>query len=381
MDIVSLIYSALKVAAMTILAVIMALGARFGVIVLPQTATTTTSSASTTAVAVPFPTATATPAATTKPKSAATASSPAPAVATPATQNAAQNLPAQAGIDPEALNVQTRTALVNVLCTTLAGGALQPISGSGVIIDTRGVVLTNAHVGQFFLLRDYGTPGNVDCIIRTGSPAKAAYRAMLLYLPPIWVADNAKEIKAQQATGTGENDYALLLITGTINPGDTLPMLFSHLSMHTASPDIGNEMLLAAYPAGFLSGQFISSQLYASSAFAYVTQLFSFTGTQQVDLFSIGGSIESQAGSSGGAAVRLDGTLAGIITTATLATSTETRDLRAITIGHINRSLALQGQGGIAELLSGDVATKAADFNAKVAPAETAVFEAVLDKK
>ena len=35
------------------------------------------------------------------------------------------------------------------------GRLFNPISGSGVIVDSRGVVLTNAHVGQFFLLHDY----------------------------------------------------------------------------------------------------------------------------------------------------------------------------------------------------------------------------------
>ena len=151
--------------------------------------------------------------------------------------------------------------------------------------------------------------------------------------------------------------------------------------MSTRAPDAGQEMLLAAYPAGFLSGQIIASQLFASSAFAYATQLFAYSDTSHVDLFSIGGSIESQAGSSGGAVVRLDGTLAGIIATATLAQSTGQRDLRAITVDYINRDLIAAGKGGLSSLLSGDLSVKADDFNKNVAPGETAALEAALNSK
>ena len=287
----------------------------------------------------------------------------------------------QAAKSQDEVNTETRAALVNILCTTLYGGYLKPISGSGVVIDSRGVVLTNAHVGQYFLLRDYYVKDNIDCVVRVGSPAQARYTAKLLYLPPLWIADNASQITASVAQGTGENDYALLVITGTTDPRGALPTSFPHVPMESSYPDIGDEMLLAAYPAGFLSGELITKSLYASSAVTYVTQIFSFTGGAKVDLFSIGGTVLSQAGSSGGATVRLgSGKLAGIIATATVGVSTDSRDLRAITLSHVDSSLALQGQGGLAALLTGDVYAKANDFNARIAPALTAALEAALTR-
>ncbi len=277
----------------------------------------------------------------------------------------------------EQINTETRASLVNILCLSQVG--LNGISGSGVIVDSRGVILTNAHIGQYFLLKNYLTPSNVDCVVRTGSPAQSMYRAKLLYLPPAWVATNASQLKAIQATGTGENDYAFLMITGRTDPAAALPSSFAAIAMEAGYPDIGDPMLLAAYPAGFLSGQIIEKSLYASSALAYVTQLFSFDDTQHVDLFSIGGSVVSQAGSSGGAVVRAsDGKLAGIIVTATSAASTDERDLRAISVSHIDNSLVTGGKGGIVELLSGDINAKSIDFNASVAPGLTAQLEAVL---
>ena len=50
------------------------------------------------------------------------------------------------------LNQKTRAALVNVLCTTLRSGSFEPLSGSGVIVDSRGVVLTNAQTHGLSLL-------------------------------------------------------------------------------------------------------------------------------------------------------------------------------------------------------------------------------------
>jgi hypothetical protein len=278
----------------------------------------------------------------------------------------------------EQVNDETRAALVNILCLSKQG--INGVSGTGIIVDSRGVILTNAHIAQYFLLRDYLAKDNIECTIRVGSPAARMYTASLLYLPPTWVTENASQLKASQATGTGEHDYALLLITGRTDPSAALPSSFARVPMENSYPDIGNPMLLAAYPAGFLGGETIEKNLYSSSAVTYVTQLFSFNNDiKKVDLFSIGGTVVSQAGSSGGAVVRLEsGKLAGMIATATVGTNTGSRDLRAITMAHINASLAAHGMGGLTTLLSGDLVAKAASFAATTAVSERAALEAAL---
>jgi hypothetical protein len=285
-------------------------------------------------------------------------------------------------IPTEQLNAQTRSALVNILCTTKAGGSFEPISGSGVMVDTRGVILTNAHVAQFFLLHDYGSPGNVQCVIRTGSPAEPAYNAELLYLPPSWVNANASQITSQKAMGTGENDYAFLLITNPAAPTLPYPSSFPALAMTSASPDVNDPVLLAAYPAGFLGGTTIQMDLYVSSALSTVQELFTFDDPSNIDLISLGGTVVAQSGSSGGAVVSAtSGKLIGIIATESQGTTTASRDLNAITISHINRSLTSLGQGGITGLLSGDLNQEAQDFNTNTAPGEIKTLEAVLNKQ
>ncbi len=288
-----------------------------------------------------------------------------------------QIIPAVPVKPQEQINIETRAALVNILCTPQTG--ISGISGSGVVIDSRGVILTNAHIGQYFLLRDYITKNNVICTVRIGSPAQERYTATLLYLPSSWIAVNASQLKAAQATGTGENDYALLLITGRTDPNATLPNSFERLEMDRGYVDIGDPVLLAAYPAGFFGVEIVQKSLYASSAIAYVTQLFSFAGDKKIDLFSVGGTVVSQGGSAAGAVARLrNGKLSGIIATASAAVSTGERDLRAVSLSHIDDSLAAAGKGGIVSLLMGDLAAKATDFNIKTAPGLTAQLEAAL---
>lgn len=272
----------------------------------------------------------------------------------------------------DAVNVSLRQSLVNILCTVRSGSSFEPISGSGVIIDTRGVILTNAHVGQFLLLRDYPSTDNIDCVVRTGSPATSHYRAQLLYLPPAWIDANAGQLKNERPTGTGENDYAFLQITSTTD-GTPLPTSFPTVSLTTDTPDIANQVVLAAYPAQYLGGSTIQGDLYVSSAVTTVDALYTFgSDGGPVDVFSVGSTVVSQEGSSGGAVGRAqDGALIGVITTESEGTTTAQRDLHAITLSYINRSLASTGQGGIAALLMGDLAQKTAYFNATIAPALT----------
>ncbi|MDE1925301.1 MAG: trypsin-like peptidase domain-containing protein [Patescibacteria group bacterium] len=351
---------------------------------------------------LPSPPATTTIAASTKSTSTTTSLKSAAIKPAPKTATTLPNVSAVATTPPpqqpiaaqsaEEVNANTRASLVNILCTTAAGGSFAPISGSGVIIDSRGIVLTNAHVGQFFLLRDYGAPGNINCILRTGSPAQAAYTAELLYLPPVWIDANVSEINSQHATGTGENDYSFLRITGTTGPGITLPASFPALAMTATTPDDGDQMLLAAYPAGFFGGETIQLNLYITSAIAVVQQLYTYNDPTHVDAIDVGGTVVSQSGASGGAVVRLTdgpshqggaeaGKLVGIISTDTASSTTAGRELDAITIAHIDRSLADEGQGGIVQLLTGDLAVKAANFATTTAPSETKKLEDVLNKQ
>ena len=264
------------------------------------------------------------------------------------------------------INTSARQALVNILCMNGAG-SLRPISGSGVIIDPRGVILTNAHVAQYVLLAQSGKV-NLSCTVRTGSPAVARWIPHVLYIPPVWLREHVTEITTTHVLGTGEHDYALLVISSTVD-GSPLPGSF-----HSIPPDtreaigfVGDQVLAASYPAEFLGGYATQSSLYTSSSIAAIKQLMTF-GTKNVDVISVGGTIQAQAGSSGGAVINAWGKLVGIITTTSEGATTGERDLRAVTLSYIDRDLSAQKGLDLQLILGGDPAAQAADFVTREAP-------------
>ncbi|MDP3052050.1 MAG: serine protease [bacterium] len=261
------------------------------------------------------------------------------------------------------LNTKARKTIVNILCATQAGGSFKPITGSGVIISSKGVILTTAHIGQYFLLENEPAASYLDCIIRAGDIAMPAYDVKLLYIPSVWIEKNAENIIQQEPKGTGENDYALLLINSALSADKILPPDFP-----TAKPNLDFEnlpenlsVLLASYPAGFIGGIEVQKNLGLTSTFAPIKALYTFTetGPTTLDLFSLGGNIVAQGGSSGGGVFDThDGKLLGIIVTSTDATTTAGRILNAITIPYIKQSFEKYTRENLASFLDNPAATE-----------------------
>lgn len=265
------------------------------------------------------------------------------------------------------LNSKLRDATVNILCFNNSSGYFSPASASGVIIDPRGVVLTNAHATQYFLLKNYRYDDAISCEIRTGSPARSAYKADLLYISPKWVQDNKDNLKEEISFGTGEDDFALLLIKSTLNQDKDILEQFPYIELSNEKIKIEDSVVITGYPAEFLGGISIQKDLFLVSTISSIKSLFSFYDTS-TDLFSIGDVISAQAGSSGSPVINTKGELIGIITTSTVENTTKNRDLRAITIDHINNSLETYEDLNIEELLSYNLQETSKNFNENIAP-------------
>ncbi|MFA6273276.1 MAG: serine protease [Candidatus Paceibacterota bacterium] len=278
------------------------------------------------------------------------------------------------------INEKIRTSIVNIICTSKTGGLLKPISGSGVLIDKRGVVLTNAHIGQYFLLKNYMIPDFLTCIIRTGSPAYPRYTADLLYISPRWISEHASDIVVQEPLGTGQYDYALLLITGAIGD-NSLPADFPFLPFDPTENGHkkGSSVVLASYPAGFLGGINIQQSLYITSAVGTIDDIFTFD-ENTFDLLSVSGSVVAQKGASGGAIADIDSRLIGLIVTATNADTTSERFLHAITVAHIERSLNEEMGMNLESFMGNNLQERLQSFQQTLAPALTEVLVKELDK-
>lgn len=270
-------------------------------------------------------------------------------------------------LDPDILNRNTRTALVNIFCETQGSQQLSSISGSGVIIDPRGVILTNAHVAQYVLL---STAPEIDlrCAVRTGSPASPQWTASILYIPQAWVQAHAADIVKQKPTGTGEYDYALLMINDSLN-GTPLPPVFSFVPADTreAIGFTSDSVLVAAYPAEF-AGASTRSFLYPSTVWTRIGDLLTFNEST-VDLMSLGSTALAQSGSSGGAVVNLWGQLVGLVTTTSGGATTAERDLHALTLSYINHDIQHKTGEGLRAFISANPVAKASDFTQNEAPA------------
>lgn len=227
-------------------------------------------------------------------------------------------------------------ALVNILCSSTGSPLKKSISGSGVIIDSRGIILTVAHVGHYFLLEDYPENGNSDCIIRTGSPARDAYDAQLIFVSPDWVRDNASALAQSAPRGNGENDFALLAITSSLT-SRKLPASFTSVPLTSDEPEEGDRVGIGSYGAEFLTGKEIISSLYPIIDDGDIADVYTF-GSNEADVISVRGSTAAQSGSSGGGVVNQGGRFIGLISTSSLGGNTATRTFYAITPGHLRTS-------------------------------------------
>lgn len=311
-----------------------------------------------------------------------TTSLPSPTATTIATlppKLAENTQPKDPAIPTIELNKKVREALVNILCVTKAGGSLHPISGSGVIIDPRGIILTNAHVAQYMLLSDFIVPDFVSCVVRTGSPAAPTYKAKLMYLPKEWVTRNADSIQSTNPTGTGEHDYAFLVITENIERSVPFPTSFPYIAPNVTfgTPEINYPILIAGYPAEFVGGIVAQRELFAASSKTSITQGYYYPDSDPsaLDLVDVGSSILAQGGSSGGAVVdHNDGSLIGLLVTTSSGTTTAEKELNAVTLSHIDRSLQLFEGKNLADFLAGNLEPKITSFETTLLPIEKKIL-------
>jgi S1-C subfamily serine protease len=267
-----------------------------------------------------------------------------------------------------------RAALVNIWCVARADSGIPSISASGVVVGSRGYILTNAHVGQYFLLADRG----VTCTVRTGSPARDAYHASLAYISPAWVRANAALITQASPVGTGEHDIAVLAITGAIAP-HTMPQTFAYTPLSAARPYVSQPVAVAAYAGQSLVASDLEKALSPTGVISLVQEVLTFA-SDTPDVVAISGSIAAQEGASGGGVVNAEGELIGLVTTSKTTGPLEGRRIGAITASYLRSEYLSQVGTTLDVLLAAAPASAVSAFAAQAAQL-AAILEQALDQK
>lgn len=255
-----------------------------------------------------------------------------------------------------------RLALVNIIC--VSGDPRTPsLSGTGVIVDPKGIIVTNTHVAQHYLLAD-DPAFDVSCVIRTGSPARNSYTARPIFISSEWLTKNAQLFGTTHAKGTGEHDYAFLAITGSATAAP-LPSYFPSIALAKGDAIDAEPVVVGSYAAQFLTYGQIEFSFYPTLVYGIVSDVFTF-GDGVIDVVTITGSAAAQQGSSGGGIARADGTLEAVISVSTIEGSTAERTLVGLTAAYLRRAYEAETGKSLDALFALSPTEAAAEFSSKI---------------
>ncbi|MES3005685.1 MAG: serine protease [Patescibacteria group bacterium] len=247
-----------------------------------------------------------------------------------------------------------KNSVVNIYCSIQNGKNVKVITGSGIVVDPQGIVLTNAHVGQFPLLQNNPISSNMSCSIRTGSPINKTYGVKTLYISKDWIFTNYKNISQTNFSETGEGDIAILQIVDKLT-GASAGKIFDYLSLASSAPTINDQISIASYPADILGTSGINSLLTVQTEKLRISDSFSFSYAPLPDLLETSDSLQAQHGSSGGALLNNSDALAGLITITVSGNSPLMKHVRALTIHHISNVIQKDTGYSLSSFLDQDI--------------------------
>jgi hypothetical protein len=205
------------------------------------------------------------------------------------------------------------------------------------------------------------------------------YKVSVLAFPRIWAIEHAEDAKTHSRLGTGEHDWALLRALPKDGSSEELSIYALDIDTRPAIGFVDDRVLGAGYPAEFVGGTIVQTQLFPASSVTRIDELFTF-GSTTVDVFSIGSLIAAQAGSSGGAVTNQWGKLIGIITTTSEGLSTANRSLRALSLSYIDTDIQQQTGLSLKNLLAQNLDVVSENFSQTTLPSIAKILLAPLSR-
>lgn len=275
----------------------------------------------------------------------------------PPTQNLSQSLNQTSAPIISKKEVKPEDAIVNIFCSQkiLVNGKVsnkrRTVTGSGVLINKDGTVLTNAHVGQFPLLSEKNS--NIVCLARYGNPTKGSLSVRVSYISPEWVKEYGKYINTEGAPQTGKSDFALLKISlprsDIKTEGSTSTL--SPIVVQKVLPTQGETIYSVSYPADILGVKGVTAALPLQKEQLSLSKTYSL-GVTPDDVIETSPSTSGQRGASGGAIVDQHGHLIGTITTIVNSSSPSKKIIRAMSIAHTDAELSKFSNTQLADVVN-----------------------------
>jgi hypothetical protein len=259
---------------------------------------------------------------------------------------------------PEKENKGLENSLVHIICSTQDGLQTKVVTGSGVIVDKQGVILTNAHVALNVLLEDHIKDSKCEAYQK--NIPTYGYKLDVLYFPSKWADENKNILKSSSPKGTGEYDFAFLVITDTTSPGHKKPSSFSSadLNLNSSTLKEKNKIFVAGYPGLPPTIFDINKAGRLKTDSTEITKVYSLS-KNTIDILSSGVTSVAERGSSGGG-VFAQGKLVGIIFS--INEKSLGFILNSITLDYINRALIKDTNKSILELIQSSSLEDAKNF-------------------
>ena len=219
--------------------------------------------------------------------------------------------------------------MVQIFCST----PRELFSASGVVVNERGLLLTNAHVAD--IVRK---AGETNCQARHGNPADP-----FAALEIVFAADTSRKILESQVP---ERDIAFLRLTEARES-------FGKAAITIAEVTTGASLLTLGYPSEFLQGAVASAHSNLVFSRLTVADVIDIDGDRSTaEGYVFHGGIVLQQGSSGTALFTPEGRVVGLIFATTKGTTTAERDGIALTTPYIDRILRLETGQGMVEFIA-----------------------------
>ncbi|MEY4440561.1 MAG: Trypsin-like peptidase domain [Candidatus Parcubacteria bacterium] len=282
-------------------------------------------------------------------------------IAQPIIETAKDVTPTNLVFEDTQKSFDVRDVVVNIICIEKTSSFTRLSTGSGVIISSSGLILTNAHVTYPFLKSSQFGTNTYSCSVRRENIPNFGYNAELVYYPADWLNENKDIIKDPSPVGTGENDYSLLQIISGIGPTKVGNFSFASTAITSTNLKKGLDVTAAGYPSSN-SGVFeIDTKPGLKIAQTQIVDFFTFN-THSFDVLQTGVNNVAHRGSSGGGIFN-ENNLYGIVVTTN--TGSGGSYINALTLPYIKKDFESDTGLSFDSFITYPISSLESTFNSK----------------